>query len=106
MQRSAQRLPNMKVITLVTTVSLDESGKPVSTPPGVVDLPDNDAKDLLKRGQAKKIAAFAEEEKGPSVKIGTDAIAAINADKKSNAEKKAVNISADKEASENKKQAK
>lgn len=71
----------MKIITLVSTGTLDKDGKLVTTPPGVVDFDDETANDLLDRGFAKTIAeATAEAEtaaggvkvqtqgKGPKVK--------------------------------------
>jgi len=45
----------MKVVTLISTVALDKSGKSVTTPPGVVDLDEETAKDLVARGFAKTI---------------------------------------------------
>lgn len=62
----------MKVLTLVTTVKLSKDGSHISTPPGVVDLDDETAEQLLARGQAKTLDEVKAEEaaasSGPSVK--------------------------------------
>ena len=64
----------MKVVTLVTTVSATKKGDKlveVWTPPGVVDLDDDTANELIARGQAKTLAeARAEaEEQEDSVQV-------------------------------------
>ena len=64
----------MKIVTLVTTVALDKDGNQVSTPPGVVDLDDKTAKDLLKRGLAKTVekAKAEDDAKEGGVQVKTD----------------------------------
>lgn len=60
----------MKVIANTTTANLRD-GKLVYSPPGEIDLPEADAKDLVARGLAKLPAVAAEEAKagadGPKV---------------------------------------
>lgn len=45
----------MKIVSLVSLVSIDKEGNQVTTLPGVVDVDEETAKQLLARGQAKSL---------------------------------------------------
>lgn len=60
----------MKVQSLVTTVKLDKAGAPVATPPGVVDLPEDEALALIARGSAKHLEEEAGEKPAKAGKSG------------------------------------
>jgi hypothetical protein len=62
----------MKIVSLVTLISLDKDGNTVQKAPGVVEVDEETGNTLIKRGQAKSMedakADAAADANGPTVK--------------------------------------